>query len=75
MNASLESEILSELNKLKIEQKRQVLNFARDLALARPTGVAGSELVHFAGTIERDDLGTIARSIEEDCERVDLNEW
>lgn len=49
-----------------------------DIALmkqAKPKGVPGKDLLKFAGTIEPDDLELMKQAIEEECERVDLDEW
>lgn len=75
INPLIEKEILSQLNKLNLEQQWQVLNYARFLAITKPIGVSGKELLRFAGTIPADDLKLMAQAIEEGCEQVDLNEW
>ena len=71
----LEQEIREQLDQLAPEQQRQVLDFARELAATRIKGVAGHTLLRFAGTIDVEDLATIAQTIEEDCESVDRDEW
>ena len=75
MNSKLDSELHAELCKLPIEQQRQVLEFARALTKARVHGVKGQGLLRFAGSIESEDLATIAQAIEEGCEKVNLDEW
>lgn len=74
-NPLFEKEILEQLKRLASEQQRQVLDYARSLARARPLGVPGKVLLPFAGTIEAGDLRTMAQAIEAGCERVDRNEW
>ncbi len=71
----IEKEIVAQLGKLPLEKQQQVLHFARALAVARPLGVAGKELLRFGGVIEPDDLRAITQAINEDCEKVNLNEW
>ena len=66
--------IFAELNELPLEQQREVLAFARSLK-SQPSGVKGSSLLSFAGSIFPDDLVQMQRAIEESCERVDLDEW
>ena len=66
VNQSLQKEILDQLDKLHIEQQRQVLDFAR--VLAGPVGKHGKELLHFAGDIKLEDLRLISQAIEQDCE-------
>jgi hypothetical protein len=70
---SLQKEILDHLNKLPIEQQRQVLDFAR--TLAKPVGKHGKELLHFAGGIDPEDLKLMSQAIEQDCEHINSNEW
>jgi hypothetical protein len=72
-NLSLQEEILDQLDKLHVEQQRQVLDFAR--TLARPVGKHGKDLLYFAGGINADDLKLMAQAIEQDCEQINANEW
>ncbi len=74
-NPSIEKEIITQLSKLPLEKQQQVLNFARALTLDKPLGVPGKDLLRFAGTIEPGDLQAMARIIEEDCEKVNPDEW
>ena len=75
MNDGLKTKILEQLGILPDEQQRLVLDFVRSLAKPKPVGVAGKELLSFAGTITKDDLHLMSQAIEEGCEKVDLNEW
>jgi len=75
VNASIEKEIVEQLNALPYELQRQVLDFARALALSAPKGVPGKQLLHFAGAIQKDDLQAMAQAIEASCERINLDEW
>lgn len=75
LNPSLEKEIIAQLGKLPLEKQQQVLHFVRALTIAKPLGVPGKDLLRFAGAIESNDLQDMARVIEEDCEKVNLNEW
>ena len=75
MNSNLNSELNAELCKLPIEQRFQVLEFARTLARAKVHGVKGQDLLRFAGSIESEDLETITQTIEEGCEKVNFDEW
>ena len=74
-NLILEKAIHEQLDRLPVEQQRQVLEFARALAATEVRGVPGSALVRFAGTIDPEDLEAIAQAINEDCEKVNPNEW
>jgi hypothetical protein len=55
--------------------QRQVLEYVRTLTTHAPSGVPGPELLRFAGAVPRIDLERIGQAIEEDCERVDKDEW
>jgi hypothetical protein len=72
---SFEQEISSHLHKLSPEQQMRVLDFVRALAEEKPSGVPGSELLRFAGTIDLDDLNEMEKAIAEGCEQVNLNDW
>jgi hypothetical protein len=45
------------------------------LAISTPQGVAGRQLLSFAGSIAPDDLRLMSKAIEQGCEQVDTNEW
>ena len=71
----LENQIAGQVKKLDSEQQRQVLAFVSRLAGTKPPSVPGQALHKFAGAIDPGDLEIMARVIEEECERVNLNEW
>jgi hypothetical protein len=75
IHAALEQEILAYLHKLAPIQQEQVLTFVQRLAAAPPTGVPGSLLLPFAGSIEIAQLEAITQAIEAGCEQVNPNEW
>jgi hypothetical protein len=68
-------QILEQVNDLPYAEQRRVLDFARALAQSKSQGVPGKELLRFAGTIPNEDLKRMSAAIEENCEKVDLNEW
>lgn len=72
---SLEREILDQVKRLALEQQERVLDFARALESARPSGVPGKSLLRFAGTIAADDLKIMEMALEESAEKVNPNEW
>lgn len=74
-NLILEKAIHEQLEKLPIEQQRQVLEFVRALASTELKGSLGSSLMRFAGTIDLKDLEAMTNAINEDCEKVSSNEW
>lgn len=72
----IKQQILDELRRLDADKQRRVLDFARELSEAdRPRGVPAKELSRFAGLIPKEDLEEMKRAIEEDCERIDYDEW
>ena len=73
----LENEILDVLHRLKPEEQQQVLDFARALpGNTRPRGVPASQLFKLAeGLFEHSDVEEMMKAIEEDCERIDYDEW
>ena len=75
LNATVKKEIVNQIERLDYEHQRRVLEFARVLAVSGPKGVPGKTLLSFAGAIHADDLKTIKQAIEDNCEKVNLNEW
>ena len=75
INSPLKKEILDKLDLLAIEEQRRVLDFTRALTETKTVGIPGRDLLQFAGTIEKTELESMKRAIEDGCERVDLNEW
>lgn len=53
----------------------QMLEFVRSLVKAEIQGTPGQQLLRFAGSIPVDDLQLMREAIEQDCERVDVDEW
>lgn len=75
MATSLISQIVEELQVLPEDLQIQVLQFIRSLKGSKIKGVAGKELLSFASSIPQEDLQLMSAVIEEDCERVDFDEW
>lgn len=75
ISPTLEQELHEHLSHLGIEQQRQVVDFARALAVSQVRGVPGQALLQFAGTIEADELALMQCAIEDDCEQVNAHEW
>jgi hypothetical protein len=70
MNPVFEKDLREQLDRLPPEALRQVLDFARSLALESHARGSGQALCRFAGAIPRDDLALIARAIDDGCEKV-----
>jgi len=75
LNPLVEGELHQHLEVLPVTQQRQVLDFARALSLAQPTGVSGSTLLQFGGAIEADDLLIMSQAADEDCEQIAPQDW
>ncbi len=74
----LKRRVLENLDVLDRRGKLQMLDFSRELAIRGPSpkiGDKGGALLAFAGSIPKKDLEEIGKAIEEDCEKVDLDEW
>ena len=72
---TIESAIYEQLEKLSLEQRRQVLEFARSLATPKIQGVPGRSLLRFAGIIDGADLEELKQAVEEGCEQIHPNDW
>ncbi len=75
MNPAIERELREQLDQLPADQQRQVLDFARVLAVKKHATASGKALSQFAGAITKEDLELIAKAIEEGCEQVNPDEW
>ena len=75
LNVTVKKEIINQMGQLDYEHQKRVLDFARALAVTSLKGVPGKQLLSFAGTIPADDLKAMEQAIENNCEKVDLNEW
>ena len=77
-------------NELVLEATRQItilpysfqeraLQFIKELskefAMPDKTGISGSTLLKYAGFIASDDLQIMSEVIENDCNRIDTDEW
>src|SRR5262249_28258488 len=70
----IEQQILEQVERLNLEQKRKVLGFARNLQRSsRLKGESGEELLRFLDAMEPfnlDELQLMEQAIEEDCEHI-----
>jgi len=65
MSQRRQEQILERVKFMPDDQQRRVLDFVRTLAISRPRGVTGKDLLHFAGAIPPDDADLMARAIDE----------
>ena len=75
MNIPIIDEVVERLKVMPQHLQRQALEFVRALVEAEVRGTPGQQLLRFAGAIPPDDLQLMREAIEQDCERVDVDEW
>ncbi|MCE7921133.1 MAG: hypothetical protein DPW21_15975 [Anaerolineae bacterium] len=75
MNASIVDKVLEQLQFLPQDLQWRVLEFTRALADSNPRGVAGAQLLRFAGAIPMSDVKIMQETIKQGCEQVDKSEW
>lgn len=75
MTTPVLNQIVEQVKALPDNLQHQVLTFVRSLRTIAGRGTPGSRLLQFAGGISMDDVASMRDAIENDCERVDGNEW
>ncbi len=70
--AIIKDSLIAQMDKLPYDLQLRVLDYVKSLI---PKGVDGKSLLRFEGAISDDDLRLMSQAIEQDCERVDVNEW
>ena len=75
MNIPIIDEVVEQLKVMPQHLQWQVLEFVRALVKAEVRGTPGQQLLRFAGSIPANDLQLMSEAIEQDCERIDINEW
>jgi hypothetical protein len=75
IDSAMQDALLKELDQLPPLLQRKVVEFAHSLAKSRPRGTPGRQLLKFAGILSPEEAEAMMAAIEEDCERVDPNEW
>jgi hypothetical protein len=75
MSALIIDEVIEQMKKLPEDKQRRVLEFTRELTVSRPRGTPGRELLRFVGAISKESAEMMRKAIEEDCERIDADEW
>ena len=69
------NQIVEQVKALPDHLQHQVLTFVRSLRTIAGRGTPGSSLLQFAGGITMEDVARMREAIENDCERIDGNEW
>ncbi|MBD2036210.1 hypothetical protein H6F76_14415 [Leptolyngbya sp. FACHB-321] len=75
MDIPIIDEVVEQLKVMPQPLQKQVLEFVRSLVKAEVRGTPGQQLLRFASSIPSDDLQLMREAIEQDCARVDINEW
>jgi len=77
MYSSIEvkQKIIEQINLLPAEYQIKVLDFARELAQSLPGGTPGKDLLQFAGIITEKDAQLINNIVNEECGRINADEW
>jgi hypothetical protein len=75
IDSAFQTELLKQIDQLPSELQKQVLIFAKNLKSPTPRGTPGRELLRFAGTISKEDAQEMMKAIEEECEKIDYDEW
>ncbi len=70
-----ESKILILLKELTATQKVRLVDFLEAMLGQTPAPKKPQNLLKFAGCISSSDLQLMQKSIEEDCNRIDEDEW
>lgn len=71
----LGAEIAKRVEILPAELQERVLRFIASLSKSVPAGERGSTLRQFASSIDPLSARQMIQAIDQDCERVDADEW
>ena len=75
MNSEIISEAAAQMAILPYKFQKRALKFIQELSLPQKSGVPGKNLLKYAGFIPPDDLRIMSDVIENDCRKIDINEW
>jgi hypothetical protein len=75
VDAKIQRELLGELDRMSLEQQRQVLEYAHVIGRDTISGKTGAELLSFAGILSPAEADRMAKVIEQGCEVVNEDEW
>jgi hypothetical protein len=71
----IEKSITGYIKKMKSSNQKRLLDFAKQLAASDDDKINGKNLLIFAGSISDKDLDLMSKAINEDCEKVNPDEW
>ena len=75
MNQVLIEKVNHQLEMLPDDVIDRILQFITTLKSQVIKGVPGTKLMKFAGTISPEDAECMLEAVEQDCRRVDIDEW
>ncbi|MGB3237145.1 MAG: hypothetical protein WBB29_02545 [Geitlerinemataceae cyanobacterium] len=77
MQSSTRDRILERLDRLPETMLGEILQFIDSLInyLPRPLGIPGIVLKDLAGSLPPEDAMEMRQAIENDCARIDFDEW
>ncbi len=75
MNSEIISEAAEQMANLPYNLQEKALDFIKRLTLPDKSGVSGRNLLKYAGLIPLDDLNVMKDVIDNDCRKVDTDEW
>ena len=71
---TIELKILSTVRQLSDIQKAKLLEFIEAM-MTKDTLSSPQHILQFAGSIPKDDLQEMQEVIEQDCSKIDTDEW
>ena len=75
VDAQIQRQLITELERLPVEKQRQVLAFAHGLATTGLQGRPGSDLMPFFGILSPEEAQQMSDAIESGCEQVNPDDW
>lgn len=72
---NLQTEIAERVAKLSPPLQEQVLLFVSSLEASALRGESGAALTRFAGSLDATSAREMTQAIEQECERVDADQW
>ncbi|HYL04798.1 MAG TPA: hypothetical protein VE075_02095 [Thermoanaerobaculia bacterium] len=75
VEAAVKEQILNDLERLSPDMQVRAAQLVHGLVSAAPRGVAGRDLLRFAGAIDSESVREMEEAIEDGCERIDTEEW
>ena len=75
VDTQVQTEVLQILAELSLPTQYRALEYLRGLKSSLPPGSTGKELLKHAGRISTEDGLEMERIIEEECERINPDDW